>query len=83
MKHLSVRNLPESVAKALNRERERRGQSLNQTIIRLLGQSLGVAPHSPRKNGLAKVAGTWTSEEHRKFENHIRATEQIDPELWR
>jgi len=83
MKHLTVRNLPESVARAIERETRRRGKSRNQTVIELLGQSLGAAPPGRRNNGFARLAGTWSAEEHRIFEAHIQATEQIDAELWR
>ena len=55
MKHLTVRNLPPEVAEALKREKRRRGESLNQTVIELLSQGLGVG--EPRSNGLARVAG--------------------------
>ncbi len=36
-----------------------------------------------RSNGLARLAGTWTEEEHRQFEAAIAVTAQIDAELWR
>ena len=83
MQHLTVRNLPPKLAQALEQEKRRRGLSLNQTIIDLLSQSLGVTAGQKRRNGLARLAGTWTKEEHERFEAAISATEQIDPELWR
>ncbi len=82
MKHLTIRDIPENLAKALDEERWRRGKSLNQTVIQLLTQSLGVPPTGKRKNGLSRLAGTWTAEEHHQFEADIRSSEQIDPELW-
>ena len=82
MKHLTIRDIPENLAEAIDKERRRRGQSLNQTIIQLLRQSLGVDPASSRNNGLSRLAGTWTAEEHRRFEEAVRSTEQIDRELW-
>jgi hypothetical protein len=36
MKALTIRNLPPALAEALDREKHRRGQSLNQTVIDLL-----------------------------------------------
>lgn len=81
MKHLTVRNVPESVAEALERERRRRGRSLNQTVIELLGQSLGVA--GPSSNGLARLAGTWSREELIEFEEAVARFEGTDTELWR
>ncbi len=81
MKHLTVRNLPPEVAAALALEKARLQLSLNQTVIELLRQSLGV--ERKRSNGLARLAGTWTAEEHARFEEAITPAEQIDEELWR
>lgn len=83
MKHLTIRNVPEDLAAALEAEKRRRLQSLNRTVIELLEQSLGVAGGHRRSNGLARLAGTWTQEEHERFEAAIAVTEQIDEELWR
>ena len=83
MRHLTIRNLPSEVAEALDEERHRSRTSMNQTVIRLLGRALGVAPRTTPSNGLARLAGTWTAEEHRRFEEAVAATEQIDEDLWR
>ena len=82
MHHLTVRNIPHDVAAALKAEKNRRRQSLNQTVIQLLRQSLGVGPGRERSNGLARLAGRWTEEERERFEAAISATDQIDEELW-
>ena len=83
MNHLTVRNIPDELADALKREKRRRGTSLNQTVIDLLGQALGTGPGKRRSNGLADLAGTWTEEELMRFEAAVTATEQIDEDLWR
>jgi hypothetical protein len=79
--HLTVRNLPQELAAALEREKRRRGTSLNQTVIDLLRQNLGV--RGARSNGLGRLAGTWTETEHRKFLSSIRSFEKIDRDLWK
>ena len=79
--HLTVRNLPDKLAEALEREKRRRGTSLNQTVIDLLRQSLGVT--STRSNGVRRLAGTWTATEHREFLSAIRGFEEIDQDLWK
>jgi len=79
--HLTVRNVPPKVIAALNAERQRRGISLNQTVVDLLGQALGV--NGPRRNGLARFAGTWTEEQFREFEEATAVFEEVDAELWR
>jgi plasmid stability protein len=80
MKTLTVRNLPDDVAAALEREKRRRGESLNQTVIDLLSQGLGVS--GVRSNGLARLAGAWSAEDLRRFERAVAPFEQIDDELW-
>lgn len=82
MQHLTVRNIPPDIAAALKDEKHRRHVSLNQTVIDLLRQGLGVGPGQKRSNGLARLAGNWTEHEHERFEAAVAATEEIDEELW-
>lgn len=81
MKHLTIRNVTPELARALEREKKRRGSSLNQTILDLLSGSLGVG--LKRSNGLARLAGGWSEEEWREFEEATRDFERVDEELWR
>jgi len=80
MKTLTVRNLPPEVAEALEREKRRRGESLNQTVIELLTQGLGVG--MTRSNGLRRLAGSWSEKELQEFEQAVAPFEEIDDELW-
>jgi hypothetical protein len=81
MKALTIRNLPPSLAEALEREKRRRGQSLNQTVIDLLGQGLGTG--GVRSNGLGRLAGGWSEEDFREFEQATAQFEAVDDELWK
>jgi hypothetical protein len=81
MKTLTIRNLPPAVAEALEKEKRKRGRSLNQTVIDLLGQGLGV--EVIRSNGLSALAGSWDEDELRRFEEATAMFEEIDEELWR
>ena len=81
MRTLTVRGLPTGVAEALEREKRRRGTSLNQTVSQLLAQALGV--RGRRSNGLASLAATWTQSELERFEDAIAPFEQVDEDLWR
>jgi hypothetical protein len=78
---LTIRNLPPGIADALEREKRRRGKSLNQTVIDLLGQGLGA--QSARSNGLGGLAGSWSEDEFRNFERAMAPFEGVDEELWR
>jgi plasmid stability protein len=81
IKALTIRNVPPSLAKALEREKRRKGKSLNQTVIDLLGQGLGA--ESVRSNGLGRLAGGWSEDEFRDFERATAYFEAVDEELWR
>ena len=83
MRNLTIRNIPPDLAEALEKEKYRRSISLNQTVIEVLSQGLGVGITGTRTNGLARLAGTWTAEDYERFEAVIGSTEQIDEELWR
>lgn len=83
-RHLTVRKIPRHVSEALDRETTRRGVSLNQAVIDALAQGLGVAESgSVRANGLRHLAGTWSAEDLKEFDEALAAAEQIDEELWR
>ena len=82
-RHLTVRNVPPELADALQEEKKRLGTSINQVVIELLRQALGLGPGQVRSNGLAELAGTWTQEELEEFEAAVAPLEEIDEELWR
>jgi len=81
IKALTIRNVPPNIAEALEREKRRKGKSLNQTVIDLLGQGLGA--EGVRSNGLGRLAGGWSEDEFRSFEQATAQFEAVDEELWR
>jgi hypothetical protein len=83
MRHLSIRHVPPELARALDEEKRRRGTSLNQVVLDLLSQAVGLGKARRRSNGLGRYSGTWTQEEFEEFEKAIADLEQIDEELWR
>ncbi|MGI8973550.1 MAG: hypothetical protein ACR2HI_05165 [Gaiella sp.] len=82
MRHLTIRNVSPELGLRLEEEKRRRGRSLNQTVLDVLSQALGVE-RGRRSNGLAQLAGSWSAAEHAEFERAIAETEQVDEELWR
>lgn len=78
---MTIRNLPPGIADALEREKRRRGKSLNQTVIDLLGQGLGT--QRARSNGLGRLAGSWSEDKFHEFERATAPSEGVDEELWR
>lgn len=80
MRALTIRGVSQDLAQALEREKKRRGTSLNQTVLELLGQGLGVTP--PRSNGIHRLAGRWSAQDLAEFEDATAPFANIDDELW-
>ena len=81
MKHLTVRDIPPELSRALAKEVRQRGQSLNQTVKDLLARALGLEDGG-YDNGLGKFASTWTEQEFQDFERATAQFEQVDAEQW-
>jgi hypothetical protein len=82
VKALTIRDVDERLARALEREKNRRGSSLNETVLSLLKQALGVDSPEARSNGLRRLAGTWSAKELSEFEATTAIFERVDEELW-
>ena len=83
MRHLTIRELPDDLSKALQKERRRRGKSLNQTVKELLRQSLALESDVSYRNGLGKLAGGWTETDLESFEKATAVFERIDEDVWK
>ncbi len=83
MRTLTIRRVPKRLADALTREKQRRGASLNQTVLDVLSGGLGVGVPGGRHNGLRRLSGTWSSSDREEFDAAVAAAEQIDDDLWR
>lgn len=58
MKTMTIRNVPIELAHALDKERRKRGTSLNRTVLALLRNALGVPNQAVPSNGLRQLAGS-------------------------
>lgn len=83
MKTITVRNVPPDIAAALEAERRLRGISLNRTVLSPMHEALGLSDTRRRSNGLRQLAGTWTEDESRQFEETIASFQVIDEEMWK
>lgn len=82
MRNLTIRNVPGDLATRLEEEKRARGRSLNQTVLELLSQAVGLGGRARRSNGLAAQGGTWSADEVAELEVALRFSEEVDPELW-
>lgn len=83
MKTMTIRNVSTELAAALDAEKRRRGLSLNRTVLSLMQEALGLSNGGGCGNGLRRLAGSWSEEEFRRFEEAVAPFEEIDEDLWR
>ena len=76
MESLTIHNIPPEITQALRQESLRLHASLDDTVIELLRRALKIGSSEEKRNGLARLAGTWTAEEHDQLEAAIAVTEQ-------
>lgn len=84
VKAITLRNLPQDVAKAVKQKARKEGLSLNRAIIRLLEEITGGS--GSRKeihHDLDHLAGRWSEQEYQGFMEALRDQRRIDPEMWR
>lgn len=83
MKTMTVRNIPDEVARLIKGLAETTNTSLNTTVVRLLTD--GILPtekHKP-KNDFSKYCGGWSQKEFDNFESVVSDCEKINPEDWK
>ena len=86
MKTITLRGIDEVMEKALReKSKELSLKSLNSTILYMLQEALGLTKRRQRAlyRDLDHLAGTWSEEDLREFEDATAVFEQVDEELWR
>jgi plasmid stability protein len=78
-RQLTVRGVPDEVARKLQRLSRERGRSVNATVLEILDGAVGEAP---RRERLARYV-TWTPEALAEVEDAVAAQRVIDESLWR
>jgi hypothetical protein len=78
-RQLTIRNVPDAVAKRLDRLSRERDESLNSTVVSLLTDAVS---YDARRDRLARYV-TWSDEDVAAFNDALRAQRTIDDDLWR
>ena len=78
MSQITLRKIPENVERQIRRIARETNKSINKTIIDLLKKSLGFQDEEYKMRDLSDLAGTWSEEEAREFEENTKGFEQID-----
>lgn len=77
----TIRNIPDSLDKALRKTARAQGKSLNEITIEALVRGAGISGESRRQRDLSDIAGTWR--EDAAFDSALAAQDTIDEALWK
>ncbi|HEY2806940.1 MAG TPA: hypothetical protein VGI92_13865 [Gemmatimonadales bacterium] len=81
---ITLRNLPEPVARAVREHATRYHVSLNKAVIQLLEGALRPgARKRPIRDDLSRLAGSLSPEAGRAMERRLAELRKIDPADWR
>ena len=87
MKQITLRGIPIEIEKAIKREAERKGMSLNRAFIALLEKTTGTKKRAQRKqplhHDLDHLCGIWTKREAEEFTRNVEFQRRIDENLWK
>lgn len=78
-RQLTIRNVPDEVARRLDRLSRDRGRSLNAIVLDILTETVGV---DARRARLERYA-TWTEEDAASFDDALSSQRVVDADLWR
>lgn len=78
-RQLTIRNVPDDVAKRLERLSRGRDESLNTTVVNILTETVGVDARRARLDRYA----TWTEDDVAAFNDALAPQRVIDADLWR
>jgi len=84
MKTITVRGIDKITESALKKASQRLGKSINQTIITLLKDALGITKKERTRvyHDLDDLSGTWDAGQLKAFKKATEPFEQIEEELW-
>jgi plasmid stability protein len=77
----TLRNIPQKLDKALRQRARLERKSLNQILIDLLRQAVGIGAEPVKKRDLSEIAGSWV--EDPEFDRAMEEFERIHPDEWK
>ncbi len=85
MKAITIRGIDPEMAEKLKRIASSQKKSMNQLILDILRQSIGIGKekrYTKVYDDLDELFGQWSDSEFEQIQKSIEAQREIDPELW-
>ncbi len=71
MKDLLIQTIPDEVVPFLSERAAHEGRSMNAVTVSILTRAAGLEPEHCKRRDLSWLAGSWTKEESRRFDNAV------------
>ena len=85
MKVVTIRGIDPDMAERLKEVSSRQGKSINQLVLDILRQELGMEKrkrYTRTYDDLDELFGRWSDSEFEQIQGSIDEERKIDPELW-
>lgn len=86
MKNITIRGIDDALDKKLKEKARENGTSINQVVIRLLKEQLGLKKekkYTAVHSDLDRLFGKWSENEFQRIQGKIDSERKIDQELWK
>jgi hypothetical protein len=82
MKVITLRKLPQHVARVVEEKSRSEGISFSKAVIRLIEESSASPKPQVTYHDLDALSGKWTRTEADRFDRALSEQRAIDPDLW-
>ncbi len=82
IKALTIRKLPDRVADAVHKRAEESHLSFSRALISLLEDRMKEPGKIKKKRDLSYIAGSWSDEEAKEFNEVLADQRKVDPGMW-
>jgi hypothetical protein len=83
MRQITVRLSDPELEERIRRMAKESGKSLNKVVLDLLNGETGKERKKQAGESLARLAGGWSDQDAREFEEAVEIFERIDEEIWK
>lgn len=82
--NFNLRNIAPDVMSLLKKEATKQKISVNSLILMIVERGLGIPDKQQRAvfHDLDYLAGTWSEQDKKTFDDHTKSFEKIDGEIW-
>ncbi len=80
---LTIRGCDDVLMEAIRREGQLRAESINKLVLEALEAQYGTGKKARRHSDLDALAGTWSEEDARCFDDALAGPRTVDPEDWK